>query len=132
MSSIGKRLREYLHIRKLTQEEFSQLTGISKQTTNNIAQDKTAPSGDVLVKISKEYKDINLNWLISGEGEMFKFKEGTGTPISSDFNSFSKENLISLLHEKNKLVQAKEEIVETLKETIAYQRMLINNFTDKP
>lgn len=131
MSTIGTRLREYLQRRNLTQEEFSRLTKISKQTINNVVGDKTAPSGDVLIRMSAEYRDLSLNWLVSGEGNMFVFENDEIGGKTNAFVNFTKDSLIALLAERNKVIDTQHGIIETLKETVAYQRQLLANYTGK-
>lgn len=124
--SIGKRLREYLSERRLTQEEFSALCQVSKQTINNIVQDKTAPSGDVLVKIAKEYYDLNLNWLITGKGDMFNLLEELDEVKSHQYNVANQSNYQVLINEKDKIITSQQETIEALKETISTQKQLLD------
>ena len=129
--SIGKRLREYIYERKLSQEEFSSLTNISKQTVNNIVMDRTAPSGDVLVKIANEYKDLNLNWLVTGNGPIFN-SAGSNSKSTPSPNNVTKGNFDIIVNEKERTISNQKDMIETLKETIAYQRQLLSKFMDTP
>lgn len=69
--------------KKLTQKEriiqFIEKDGISKnkfytQTgiSNGTLDKKSGITGDTILKIYKAYPDINLEWLITGEGDMMK------------------------------------------------------------
>lgn len=53
-----------------SQEEFASKLGITKQAISNIETGKSSPSPVILFKMHKEM-DINLNYVISGHGEMF-------------------------------------------------------------
>lgn len=126
--SIGSRLKDYLKERELTQDEFSTLCGVSKQTINNIIRNKTSPSGDVLERISAEYQDLNLNWLISGKGKMMNIsRESASNPLMD----FTKESLLELIKEKNSLNSSLKEMIDMQKETISYQREMIDNLSGK-
>ena len=68
-----KKLREALN---LSQKEFAsglklKDTAISKYETGLVK-----PGADVLSKIGETYK-VNLNWLITGDGDMFSFSSDT-------------------------------------------------------
>jgi hypothetical protein len=72
-------------IRKETKgvSEFSQIVDISTDSIYNYQNGKRTPDIETLFVIRKKYfqvkgKRINLDWLITGEGEMFITKE---TPV---------------------------------------------------
>ncbi len=125
--SIGRRLKEYLTERRLTQEEFSALCRINKQTISNIVKDKTAPSGDVLVKIASEYEDLNFNWLITGKGSMFNNISDLDDSQKTQFYAASQSNLQILLNEKDKVISSQRETIEALKEIINSQKEIMKN-----
>jgi transcriptional regulator with XRE-family HTH domain len=116
--SIGKRLKEYITERRLTQDEFSSLCHVNKQTISNIVKDKTAPSGDVLVKIASGYDDLNFNWLITGRGSMFNDISDLDDSTKKQFYASSQSNLQILLDEKDKVISSQRETIEALKEII--------------
>src|SRR5699024_10019196 len=51
---------------------LSKTTKTSQSVISNIRKGKTKPSFDVLKRILLNYEAININWLITGEGEMVK------------------------------------------------------------
>jgi transcriptional regulator with XRE-family HTH domain len=121
--SIGQRLKEYLITRRLTQEEFSSLCKINKQTISNIIKEKTAPSGEVLVKIASEYEDLNFNWLIKGKGSMLSNIEEMEEPGKVQFYATSLSNMQILLNEKDKVISSQRETIDALKQVIdSYQK----------
>ena len=71
-SEIIKALRGYL---KLTQKEFAEKFHLERQQILDIERGKTKISAETVLLIIKEL-DVNLDWLLTGEGSMFK----TATP----------------------------------------------------
>jgi len=71
LDTLGKRLQK---VRKMAgysnQESFAEALGIKRSTYANYERDKFNPDSDVLEAMLKKLK-VNLNWLLSGEGEMF-------------------------------------------------------------
>ncbi|NBK19166.1 helix-turn-helix transcriptional regulator [uncultured Oscillibacter sp.] len=62
-----KALREKLGI---TQEEFSQRLGTTRNTITNYEANRRAPMDATIKSICREF-DVNEEWLRTGEGEMF-------------------------------------------------------------
>ncbi|MBR6422672.1 helix-turn-helix transcriptional regulator [bacterium] len=54
----------------LTQQEFSEMLGISQNFLSMIEQGKSKISAELCLSLSKI--NVNLDWLITGQGEMFK------------------------------------------------------------
>ena len=66
-----KQLRKALN---LTQVEFAKKIGQTCGSISNYENGKYNPSASVLRLIASEYK-VNLEWLKTGDGEMFKADE---------------------------------------------------------
>ena len=73
----------------LSQNSFEDKCGIAHGTISSIKV--KGPSVDVLAKISSAYPELNLNWLVSGRGEML-VKEDVTTPAVS-INSIQTVNI---------------------------------------
>lgn len=72
-SNIKERILYLSEIKKITKEKFFEDLGVTYGNFKGKAKEK-ALSSDVLAKIVAKYPDINPNWLLTGEGEMFKNK----------------------------------------------------------
>ena len=59
----------------LNQKEFSMKTGISPATLSSIFNGRTEPSLKVADLLHKVYPELNMSWLMFGEGEMFVQEE---------------------------------------------------------
>jgi transcriptional regulator with XRE-family HTH domain len=70
--NINERIVQIVDYYNLTRYKFSQETGISDAVLFNIYKGKNKPSFDLIEKILNKYKLIDANWLLTGEGEMFK------------------------------------------------------------
>lgn len=62
------RIVEFLNQRKISKNKFYIQTGVANGTLDK----KSGITGDTISKIYKTYPEINLEWLIAGEGEMLK------------------------------------------------------------
>lgn len=79
METLNKRLS--LLIEKLdfsSLRQFDKKIGVALGQTNNIVGDKQClPGSNYLLKIKENFPQVDLNWLISGEGDMFKSEHNT-------------------------------------------------------
>lgn len=76
--SENKRLKEYLESLNLKQVELSEKTGLPKQRIYELMHMKANAGLDTIRKVANmdvEYnKKLNLNWLLTGEGDMYIYK----------------------------------------------------------
>ena len=68
-SSVRNRLKSYIKYSRMTQDSFAESLGLSRSYVNAI---RKGISNTTLEKILEKYPDLNLNWLLFGEGEMIK------------------------------------------------------------
>lgn len=61
-------LRKHL---KLTAYAFTELTGTSHSFYSELKAGRTGPSFKMLVGLLQNVSNLNINWLLFGEGEMF-------------------------------------------------------------
>ena len=64
----------------LSQSAFEEACGIGHGTITSIKV--KGPSVDVLARISSTYPELDLNWLVTGRGEMLLTKTDTPSPSS--------------------------------------------------
>jgi hypothetical protein len=113
------RIIKYLNYRKISVTSFLKTTGIKRGFLDSDKLEATV-SDVFLTKIIANYNEINLTWLITGEGEMLKIPTETGTSAAN-----SKENYIIEL-QKDKIISLEKELnilkkeVEDLKKEVSF------------
>jgi SOS-response transcriptional repressor LexA len=68
--TVGQRIIKLRKEKKISQKELANLINCSQPNISDYENDKISPSFAALEIIRKSY-NINLDWLITGEGEMF-------------------------------------------------------------
>jgi predicted transcriptional regulator len=73
---IGKQLKHLLEAENIKINDFAEIIGIKARTVYTWTNDTNEPKHDTLLQIKQKFKEktgknINLDWLISGEGTMF-------------------------------------------------------------
>jgi len=91
LNTTGTRLKEVRIFLRLSQADFSKKLGVSQFTLSNYENDKRFPDIRFLEKL-KDATDINLNWLVMGEGAGEGFAPGVAVDAElKDFLHWLKE-----------------------------------------
>lgn len=72
----GKRIRELRKSLNLTMEQFGKEIGVTKSTISNIENENRNATEHMVKSICREF-NVNYNWLVSGEGDMFNRTDET-------------------------------------------------------
>jgi len=64
----GERFRQIRRTTKLTQDEFGQLLGVSRQTINAYENDRQRPTLDMMEKVCR-LQGISPRWILTGLGD---------------------------------------------------------------
>ena len=120
-----ERILQFIEYKRLSKNKFYKETGLS----NGILDKQGGISSDSLEKIYCVYPEINLDWLLTGKGEMLK-KEGlvqqAHNNISSTINQHqtihAPEDYETLKKENQRLTQEnsglKDKIIQLMEEKI--------------
>ena len=76
---------------KLTAGAFAESIGVAQATISHILGERNKyPSTEVILRLHQRYSDINLEWLLTGKGEMSKdSSSSTATYPDSDYPLFA-------------------------------------------
>lgn len=66
------RIRQLMESQHLSQQSFADMLDISPASLSSIFNDRTRPTLNHVDAIKRSFPNINLQWLLYGEGEMFK------------------------------------------------------------
>lgn len=105
--SLGSRLKEYIDYQRINAKKFEQINNFTNGLISRIIRQNGNMNTKHLQTISENHPDLNMNWLLSGDGEMLKYSEN---------------------EETNKKMQ---EDIEFYKETIKTLRKAVDSLTDK-
>lgn len=76
MDRIGLRLKQYIEEKDLSPIEFSEQVGIQRSSLSHLYSGRNKPSIDLLLKIKKQFPDISLEWLITGDKPNIDIEKG--------------------------------------------------------
>jgi len=66
------RIRQIMESQHMTQQVFADFIGTTPATLSGIFNDRTRPTINIVESIKKKFPDISLDWLMFGQGEMYK------------------------------------------------------------
>lgn len=106
MSSIKKRIIEFIELKGISKYRFYKDTGISR----GVLESSSGITEDNIAKLVAYYPEINLNWLIKGEGEIEnseiqKREENTLGVLTKEEEKL-KQNLLKLLTSDSEIKEA--------------------------
>lgn len=70
------RIMQIMKSKGMSQQEFSRATGISPASLSSIFNGRTAPTMKHAEAMHRFFPQLNMVWLLFGEGEMFEGSEG--------------------------------------------------------
>lgn len=66
------RIRQLMESQHMTQQTFADFIGISTASLSSIFTGRTKPTLNTVEAIRSKFSTINLDWLMYGQGPMFK------------------------------------------------------------
>lgn len=97
------RLRQIIEYYNISVNAFSVKNGINESTIRKILTENTSIRSDNLAKIAENFPEINLDWLITGRGEMIFSQPSSASPQNASSDALA---LIADLARENGRLQA--------------------------
>ncbi len=112
MSDIGERIALLIKESGLNKNSFSKHIGLKNNSTitNIINNPKRSPSYDVIFRILARYEQLNVRWLIAGQGQMFSISEDSFTNINDRLSHIHRKYAITLNEAATKVGVAEDEL----------------------
>tara|TARA_B100000767_G_scaffold14018_1_gene13483 strand:+ start:388 stop:738 length:351 start_codon:yes stop_codon:yes gene_type:complete len=86
------RLKKVMEHHKLTATLFADKVGVQRSSISHILSGRNKPSLDFILKITSEFSDVDIKWLLNGKGSFPNNLESTASPTPSFFDSNSETN----------------------------------------
>ena len=113
--SIKDRFKMIMDREKLTAGAFAESIGVAQATISHILGPRNKyPSTEVILRLHQRYNDINLEWLLTGQGEMSNMSSDSDSSIESGFDyPLFAENSVNPSKETGPAENRKEIALET-------------------
>ncbi len=74
------RIKQILLHHELTASQFADRIGVQRSSISHIISGRNKPSLDFVIKVTTEFKDVDMYWLLNGKGS---FPKEVKTPTPS-------------------------------------------------
>ncbi len=100
---VGERIKKLIELLNTDARHFAENLGVEPSSISHLINGRNKPSFAFLQKLVKRFPDVNINWILSGEGE----------PLNISENNYVKQGLFNFDNEENKRNQRTDENVKT-------------------
>jgi transcriptional regulator with XRE-family HTH domain len=91
--TIGERFALVLKKKGVTQKSFAEKVGVTEQSISKLIKGQTqSPKADLIAQLTIMFPDVNLRWLLIGEGEMLKEGMSISDATQEELEQLRKEN----------------------------------------
>lgn len=77
---MNRRLLQFLQAENITQSQFADTLSVARGSVSHILSGRNKPGYDFLESLLLHYPRLNLDWLMTGKGRMFRDEEATDAP----------------------------------------------------
>jgi transcriptional regulator with XRE-family HTH domain len=111
MQHLKNRLLLFLEKNEISEAKFCRTIGVSRSYTATLKNNITTKTQE---KIRKAYPDLNMNWLLTGEGEMLKSSAPsqnkstitTNTVNNNDTVEMNRTDIVEILKSQQKHIDS--------------------------
>lgn len=114
----AKRLEKVMAHYNLSASSFSEKIGVGRSSISHILSGRNKPSLDFILKILKEFPEVNLYWLMNGTGEIFNSKDSTPPDPPAPLSTKVEKQKIADPKPKEKVVKEKLNTTKSNSKTI--------------
>lgn len=119
-----KRIKSIMKEEGMSELQFSKRINVPHSSVSGYLSEKVAPSAKFITSIIDEFSTISTEWLLRGEGSMYKTTELPPVDVSSEESIEHSAEVARLVREKNELIDANEELREENKRLRAQLEVL--------
>ena len=83
---MNNRIKEWLDYKKLNASNFADKINVNRSTMSHILSGRNNPSFEFVKKMINVFPDLNIRWLVSGEGMMTHNETGVQKNINYSKN----------------------------------------------
>ena len=85
-TTMRERIKQIQTMTKMSQQDFAKAIGVSPGSLSSVYSQRTQPTNNYVEGIHKAFPEININWLMFGEGEIYNHQpeQHPASPTSDD------------------------------------------------
>ena len=91
IAEFTSRLKKVMDFHQLSASMFADKIGVQRSSISHILSGRNKPSLDFILKVTSEFSDVDMYWLLNGKGSFPKNAEINSTSIPSLFPTNSND-----------------------------------------
>ena len=96
---MNRRLLLFLQAKNITQSQFADTLSVARGSVSHILSGRNKPGYEFLESLALHYPDLNIDWLFTGKGAMFKDSPGAdNAPLETTGSLFSVSQVPEIDH----------------------------------
>lgn len=128
-----ERILQFLQSEQISSTQFADAIGVQRSSISHILSGRNNPSFDFIRKMLQKYTEIRAEWLILGEGEMYKRVESRElfddqAPVSGDVKQEEVQKTGTNKSEQGGEEQDKKHEINDIERVVIFYRN--NTFTE--
>lgn len=80
ISEFTSRLKKVMDYHQISASIFADKIGVQRSSISHILSGRNKPSLDFILKVTSEFSDVDMYWLLNGKGSFPKSEEKNTTP----------------------------------------------------
>lgn len=128
---MNNRLQQFLSAEDISQAQFADTIEVARASVSHVLAGRNKPGYDFIKSISDHYPKLNLEWLITGKGKMYKYNTSSHpSPAMQEQPEPEDEYSDDLFSQANTRPVAEPEVKKTptveIKDSTQIHKSLIN------
>ncbi len=107
LADFSNRIKKILDFYGLTAAAFADKIGVQRSSISHILSGRNKPSLDFIIKITDNFSEVNLYWLLYGRGE-----------FPQEEKQFQQKNDASALFQSKEIIKKEEHSIENKEKAI--------------
>lgn len=81
--NMNQRIQQFLAAENISQSQFADTINVARATVSHIISGRNKPGFDFIESVSRHYPNLNIEWLITGKGKMYKIQDSAMKPVTA-------------------------------------------------
>lgn len=86
---MNRRLLLFLQAQSITQSQFADTLSVARGSVSHILSGRNKPGYEFLESLALHYPSLNMDWLLTGKGSMYKDSAAENVPMETTGNLFT-------------------------------------------
>lgn len=119
---MNHRLQQFINAENLTQSQFADRLGVAKASVSHILAGRNKPGYDFIESLSRQFPNLNLEWLIGGRGRMYKItgQESRIQPENDESVAISDPHADDIFAESAETIEIQEQSPKIVKVVVFF------------